>query len=365
MRNRWSAPLGPEQRWKTWLLAFAVALLLQIPLIVGLWYIINRSVSEFEFRSAARETVALLDPESLLAPDEQGEPDPILDHDPEENPPPREDVIEHGTEVPVGQIVSVVPDLEEMPDEARHAARVAMKVLQEQRARHSSTDQRIPDRVSPARAPRSSPSPRRGREEARTDPGESGETRPSEEGEHIAVSGRPVSGSTSMKTYDGQALMQARREGQDPSRSYRPSLSPYASDDHLAHIDREGETNLLNTVPYRYAGFFERVKEAVRRQWDPNRPYRLRDPSGELFGHKDRLTVLSVTLDPRGYVLETRVSSKSGLKFLDDEAVRAMTAASPFLNPPEGLVGSDGTIRFEFGFAFLVASSRRQFFWRF
>ncbi len=364
MRNRWAAPLGPEQRWKIWLLAFGVAILLQIPLVVGLWYVIHRSVSDIEFRSAALETVAVLYPESLSTAEELEHPDPIQDDSVEESPLPK-DVVEQGTEVPVGQIVTVVPDREDMPDEARHAARVAMKVLQEQRARQSSLDQRIPDRIAPPRASGSHPSPRRGKAETHSDPGESGETRLSEEGEQVAAAGYPVSGSTTMKTYDGQALMQARREGLDPARSYRPSSFPYASDDHLAHIEREGETNLLNTVPYRYAGFFERVKEAVRRQWDPNRPYRLRDPSGELFGHKDRLTVLSVTLDPGGYVLETRVSSKSGLKFLDDEAIRAMTAASPFLNPPEGLVGADGTIRFEFGFAFLVASSRRQFFWRF
>jgi DNA ligase (NAD+) len=47
-----------------------------------------------------------------------------------------------------------------------------------------------------------------------------------------------------------------------------------------------------------------------------------------------------------------------------DEAKRAMWAASPFTNPPEGLVAADGRIRFEFGFVFLLSSAKHRLFWR-
>jgi TonB family protein len=125
-----------------------------------------------------------------------------------------------------------------------------------------------------------------------------------------------------------------------------------------------GDETALNAMPYRYIGFFERVKDGVRREWDPNRVYGPRDPTGGSFGYKDRMTVLKVTLDRRGKLLDATVVSSCGLGFLDDEAKRAMWAASPFVNPPEGLVAGDGRIRFEFGFVFLLSSAKHKLFWR-
>jgi hypothetical protein len=172
------------------------------------------------------------------------------------------------------------------------------------------------------------------------------------------------SGSDADGTGDGLAFG-PHMEGVDPVSKYSPSSGPFASDDYVSDVDKEGDSNLLNTVPFKFAGFFERVKERVKEQWDPNRVYQLRDPTGQLYGHKDRLTVLHITLDSGGNVLETNLETKSGLKFLDDEAVRAFWAAGPFVNPPRGLLDADGKIKFDFGFALLVASSRFQFFWRF
>jgi outer membrane biosynthesis protein TonB len=40
--------------------------------------------------------------------------------------------------------------------------------------------------------------------------------------------------------------------------------------------------------------------------------------------------------------------------FLDDEAVHAFQLASPFPNPPQGLLEADGSIRFQFGFFFEI-----------
>jgi len=85
---------------------------------------------------------------------------------------------------------------------------------------------------------------------------------------------------------------------------------------------------------------------------------------GDIYPRRDRSTLLSVVLDSKGKVLEARVVQASGLKFLDDEAVRAMWAASPYTNPPRGLLGEDGRVRFQFGFV-LMTSMRDDLFWRF
>jgi TonB family protein len=55
-------------------------------------------------------------------------------------------------------------------------------------------------------------------------------------------------------------------------------------------------------------------------------------------------------LDRAGQLLSVEVERASGLAFLDDEALAAFRAASPFPNPPEQLIeSSDGRIHFDLG----------------
>jgi TonB family protein len=176
---------------------------------------------------------------------------------------------------------------------------------------------------------------------------------------------KPKGGSQSVATRDalregfGPAAL-----GRDPFDNVKTMGRRDASDDSLPRVGAGEDESALNAMPYRYIGFFERVKDAVRREWDPNAAYGPRDPTGAAFGYKDRMTVLKVVLDRRGKLLDAVVVSSCGLGFLDDEAKRAMWAASPYANPPEGLVGDDGRIKFEFGFVFLLSSARHKLFWR-
>ncbi len=137
----------------------------------------------------------------------------------------------------------------------------------------------------------------------------------------------------------------------------------FASDDHVEVKDRSKST-VLNANKYKYADFFYRVKEAVRRHWHPNVVYRRRDPTGKTYGTKDRHTVLHVTLDQRGRLKKLVTHKHSGLEFMDAEAKSAFERAQPFPNPPEGLVDAQGEIKFEFGFFFEISSGLYQFRWR-
>jgi TonB family protein len=76
------------------------------------------------------------------------------------------------------------------------------------------------------------------------------------------------------------------------------------------------------------------------------------DPSGNIYGVKDRVTVLRVHLKPDGRVASVEVLNPSGVDFLDDEAVGAFKRAQPFPNPPQQLVEADGQIHFKFAFIF-------------
>jgi len=132
------------------------------------------------------------------------------------------------------------------------------------------------------------------------------------------------------------------------------------ANDYLKDVP-DGDQTLLNSKRWRFASFFNRVKRQVAENWHPDVVYRRRDPSGNVYGFRDRLTILRVRLTPDGKLKELHLERASGVGFLDDEAISAFRAAEPFPNPPKGLVDKDtGMISFRFGFLFEI--SRRPSF---
>lgn len=134
-----------------------------------------------------------------------------------------------------------------------------------------------------------------------------------------------------------------------PSQAVVDSIVGAAANDHLKDV-AEGEATYLSTKEWKYATFFNRVKQSVGQQWHPAPQMRQRDPSLQQFGTKDRYTVLAVVLDAHGRLKDAYVEKSSGLDFLDVEAIRAFERAQPFPNPPPGLLADDQTVRFQFGF---------------
>ncbi len=110
-----------------------------------------------------------------------------------------------------------------------------------------------------------------------------------------------------------------------------------------------GDGTFLNTREYKYAAFFNRVKQRVGEQWRPNDEMRRKDLRGHAAS-RTRITVVDVTLDEEGRVSDVHVSQSCGVDFLDVEAVAAFQRAQPFPNPPTGLFDEDRRIRFRFGF---------------
>jgi TonB family protein len=123
------------------------------------------------------------------------------------------------------------------------------------------------------------------------------------------------------------------------------------SPDYLHDVD-DGESTALNAKKFKYASFFNRVKRAVAEEWHPDIVYLRHDPSGNVYGAKDRVTVLRVHLKPDGQLQSATMMQSSGVEFLDDEAIDAFRRAQPFVNPPGQLVDADGLIHFNFGFVF-------------
>ena len=134
-----------------------------------------------------------------------------------------------------------------------------------------------------------------------------------------------------------------------PSQSLLDKITGAPAPDHLEGVD-EGEGTFLNTREWKFAGFFNRVKQSVAEHWDPSSAMRRRDPSGQIYGWRDRRTVLTVTLTKTGGIQEMSVEKSCGVDFLDEEAMQAFRRAQPFPNPPGPLVDENGQIKFSFGF---------------
>lgn len=113
----------------------------------------------------------------------------------------------------------------------------------------------------------------------------------------------------------------------------------------------ESDETILNSRRWKYASFFNRIRDAVAERWRPEEVHAQRDPNGAKFGTVPRVTRLFIKLNPDGSVHKISVESSSGLDFLDEEAIRAVRAAQPFNNPPPQLVDpTSGLIEFGFGF---------------
>jgi TonB family protein len=119
----------------------------------------------------------------------------------------------------------------------------------------------------------------------------------------------------------------------------------------------EGDGTFLNTRQFRYASFFNRVKQCVGQRWKGDEALHQRDPTGSHYGREDRQAVLAITIDTHGRMVDVAVIRSSGLPFFDDEAVAAFERAQPFPNPPTALFDGRETFSFTFGFFLDMTSS--------
>jgi len=134
-----------------------------------------------------------------------------------------------------------------------------------------------------------------------------------------------------------------------PSYAALDKISGAAPNDHLQNIE-VGDGTFLSTREWKYASFFNRLKQKVGQHWNPNAVLQARDASGQIYGSQDRYTLLSVKLNRSGQVVELHIAKSSGLRFLDDEAVAAFVRAAPFVNPPPNMFNGKEDIQFSFGF---------------
>ncbi|MFP4598715.1 MAG: energy transducer TonB [Persicimonas sp.] len=272
-----------------------------------------------------------------------------------------------------GQFISLeAPEKEERPDEARFLDQFE-SAADEEMARNEPGNQQAPGRAAPRQ---DEPSPQQPTDQPPEEPEPPSEAESSSDDapdseEEVA---EPEEDSEADRGVDDVELAEESpaEEGiidegaksdkkKADGRELFPSMENAAaafgggSVDYLRDVE-EGDKTLLNRKKSRYWTFMHRLKEQVAEEWSPGEEYRRRDPNGKVYGVKDRFTNLRITLNGDGSLRSLYVAHPSGLDFYDQEAVRAVKEASPFMNPPEGLKDKDGLIHISFGFTLDVRS---------
>lgn len=276
--------------------------------------------------------------------------------------------------IPNGQIVqNVRPDAERAPKQSNYLSRYDVAVQREQKARsHQRTSADLGkvkvDEASQFQSPLSkSTAPT-------TIAGRAAKTRDKQlevaEVPKVEASRDNGQGPAPREEQQGRKGSSVVLKGAD-SGLLLPSTSPgnilhnlqalsgsSGSRDYLPDVAEEGETNLLNSRRFRFWDYFDRAGDKVERNWEPGKVMHNHDPTGQKYGMRNRYTVLAVRLDTEGSLKDAKVTRGCGLDFLDEEALRAFAAASPFPNPPAGLKNARGEVEFQFGFMFEMSSQR-------
>ncbi len=113
-----------------------------------------------------------------------------------------------------------------------------------------------------------------------------------------------------------------------------------------------GDTTYLNTVEFKYFGFYERIRKRLEIFWGTS----IQQKAQQIFAQGRRLpasrnliTSLQITINRQGIIEHITIQSSSGFNELDQAAIDSFNQAGPFPNPPKGML-KNGKAIIEWGF---------------
>ena len=238
----------------------------------------------------------------------------------------------------------------------------------ERSAEFDSTTSR--ERVAPQR-PRQKAAQPRGRPEGNSDRNAAPEPRtvdpPATRGLALPLGGTRSAGDAGASRGDGTDSQTpsppAPRSAPSPRSLKGVPRSPIprgasGNTDRIDGVD-EGDATILNTQRWKYASFFNRMKNDIDQYWDPVARLKSRDPDGRINGSKTRTTRVMIILNADGSLDKIKLQKSCNVDYLDDEALRAIRSAAPFPNPPQGMLDpEDGKLHVPFGFIVEMGKGR-------
>ncbi len=146
---------------------------------------------------------------------------------------------------------------------------------------------------------------------------------------------------------------------QDPVPSSQSSAALSGAPQNDLLREALGDVVDLNTLRYPFAGYMERVRRQVNYWWQQNLDNL---PSSVRLGRSSYTTEVVVILNGDGALELIEVTGTSGSTELDDAVVRAFRLASPFDNPPAGLIQRDGRVYLpDFDFTVQLSAAKMQY----
>ena len=136
------------------------------------------------------------------------------------------------------------------------------------------------------------------------------------------------------------------QENGDPASQGFSSTNDYVEEVAL------GDFTHLNTVEYKFYGFYHRIRQKLEQFWGKS----IQEKAEAIFrsgrrlpAGQDLVTSLQITLNSQGEIIGVKVLGASGVRELDDAAVESFNQAGPFPNPPKELV-INGKATIQWGF---------------
>jgi TonB family protein len=124
-----------------------------------------------------------------------------------------------------------------------------------------------------------------------------------------------------------------------------------ASNDFVEEIPL-GDFTQLNTIEYKYYGFYHRIKQKLEQFWGlsiKEKVSKIYKAGRRLPAGVNHMTSLIIKINRQGKITNVSVKGSSGFKELDEAAVESFNKAGPFPNPPSGMV-KNGSATIEWGF---------------
>jgi TonB family protein len=140
-----------------------------------------------------------------------------------------------------------------------------------------------------------------------------------------------------------------KQKNGDSGKDINRSVS--STNDYLQDIPLGDLTN-LNSVEYKYYGFYHRIRQKLEQFWGRSlyaKAEQMAKEGRRVPASEEVITSLVITLDPQGEIVAIKIVGSSGIKELDDAAIESFNEAGPFPNPPKGLI-VDGKVTLEWGF---------------
>ncbi len=128
-------------------------------------------------------------------------------------------------------------------------------------------------------------------------------------------------------------------------------LSIGASDDFLKDVVA-GDRTVLSTKEVKFFSYHYRIKELIQRFWRPSVQRKLAHVwgAGKQIRQDELTTKVMALLDDSGKLLKVSRVASCGIPEVDIAATEAFEAATPFPNPPKGMVEDDGLVRLYWDF---------------